>query len=161
MSSNCRWRVFAWETGVGSSQWDCNVVFEARVPTVFLRNSRSVLSTVAARSKIGQELSCFCPAIIIGGNDHAPLHLLGILLDGLWNGGGSKAVRLRQACRAEYQTFVQEQRQLEWSSTRSRPDVGDVLSFCSLPVGFRGRQCFFKVCIATNMVKPCDSLCWK
>ena len=33
----------------------------------------SVLSTVAARSKIGQGLSCFCPAIIIGGDDHAPL----------------------------------------------------------------------------------------
>ena len=37
----------------------------------------SVLSTVDARSKIGQELSCFCPAIIIGGDDYAPFHLLG------------------------------------------------------------------------------------
>ena len=43
----------------------------------------SVLSTVAARSKVGQGLSCFCPAIIIGGDDHAPLQLLGLLLDGL------------------------------------------------------------------------------
>ena len=45
--------------------------------------TNSVLSTVAARSKIGQGLSCFCLAIIIGGDNHAPLHLLGLLLDGL------------------------------------------------------------------------------
>ena len=31
----------------------------------------SVLSAVAARSKVGQGLSCFCPAIIIGGYNHA------------------------------------------------------------------------------------------
>ena len=41
----------------------------------------SVLSTVAARSKIGPGLSCFCPAIVVGGDEHAPL--LGLLLDGL------------------------------------------------------------------------------
>ena len=46
-----------------------------------------VLSTVAARSKVGQGLSGFCPAIIIGGDNHAPLHLLGLLLDGLLERG--------------------------------------------------------------------------
>ena len=50
----------------------------------------SVLSTVAAGSKIGQGLSCFCPAIIIGGDNHAPLHLLGLLLDGLLDRGWIK-----------------------------------------------------------------------
>ena len=44
----------------------------------------SVLSTVAARKKIGQGLSCFCPVIIIGGEDHAPLHPLDGLLDRGW-----------------------------------------------------------------------------
>ena len=47
----------------------------------------SVLSTVAARSKLGQGLSCFCPAIVIGGDDHVPLHLLGLLLYGLLERG--------------------------------------------------------------------------
>ena len=112
----------------------------------------SVLSTVAARSKIGQGLSCFCPAIVIGGDDHAPLHLLGLLLDGLLEGGWVKGSEI-EACRSEYQSFVQEQRQLERSSTRSRPDIGDVLSFCSSQAGFRARQHLFKVCIVTNMVK--------
>ena len=58
----------------------------------------SVLSTVVARSKIGQGLSCFCPAIIIGGDDHAPLHLLSLLLDGLLDHGWVKGSEI-EACR--------------------------------------------------------------
>ena len=115
----------------------------------------SVLSTVAARSKIGQGLSCFCPAIVIGGDDHAPLHLLGLLLDGLLERGWVKGSEI-EACRSEYQSFVQEQRQLERSSTRSRPDIGDVLSFCCSQAGFRARQHLFKVCIVTSVVKFYD-----
>ena len=115
----------------------------------------SVLSTVAARSKIGQGLSCFCPAIIIEGDDHAPLHLLGLLLDGLLDHGWVKGSEI-EACRSEYQSFVQEQRQLERSSTRSRPDIGDVLSFCSSQASFRARQHVFKVCNMTNMVNLRD-----
>ena len=115
----------------------------------------SVLSTVAAGSKIGQGLSCFCPSIILGGDNHAPLHLLDLLLDGLLDNGWVKGSEI-EACRSEYQSFVQEQRQLEQSSTRSRPDIGDVLSFCSSQAGFRARQHLFKVCIVTNMVKLRD-----
>ena len=64
----------------------------------------SVLSTVAARSKIGQGLSCFCPAIVIGGDDHAPLHLLGLLLDDLLERGWVKGSEI-EACRSEYHGF--------------------------------------------------------
>ena len=45
---------------------------------------------------------------------------------------------------------MQEQLQLEQLSTRSRPDVGDVLSFCSAQAGFRARQHLYKVCIVSN-----------
>ena len=89
-----------------------------------------VLSTVAARSVIGQGLGCFCPAIVVGGDDVAPLQPFNKLLHGLLEKGWAKGSEV-ETCRAEYQSFVQEQRQLERSSTRSRPDVGDVLSFCS------------------------------
>ena len=89
-----------------------------------------VLSTVASRSVTGQGLSSFCPAIVVGGDDFAPSQLFNKLLDVLleksWT-RGSEA----EACRAEYQSFVQEKRQLERLSTRSCPDVGDVLSICS------------------------------
>ena len=111
--------------------------------------TNSVLSTVAARSEIGQGFSCFCPAIIIGGDHNAPRHLLGLVLDGLLERGWIKGGDI-EACRAEHQSFVQEQRQLERSSTRSRPDIGDVLSFCSSQAGFRARQHLLKVCIVTK-----------
>ena len=121
-----------------------------RDPGRFLEEfTTSVMSTVAARSKVGQGLSCFCPAIIIGGDNHAPLHLLDLLLDGLLERGWMKCSGI-EACRAEYHSFVQEQRQLERSSTRSRPGIGDVLSFCSSQADFRARQHLFKVCIVTK-----------
>ena len=69
--------------------------------------------------------------------------------------GGSEV----EACRAEYQSFVQEQRQLERSSTRGRPDVGEVLSLCSAQAGFRARRHSYKVCIAANQAcgfNPCE-----
>ena len=42
-----------------------------------------VLSTVAARSAIGQGLSCFCPPVLVGGDYHALMQLSDMLLDGL------------------------------------------------------------------------------
>ena len=119
--------------------------------------TNSLLSTVAARFKIGQKLRCSCPAIIIGRDNDAPLHLLGLWLDGFLERGLIKGSKI-EASRAEYQSFVQEQRQLERSPKRSRPDVGDVLSFCSLHAGFRASQHLFKVCIVIDMVKPCERL---
>ena len=104
---------------------------------------------------MGQGLSCFCPAIIIGGDNHAPLHLLGLLLDGLLDRGWVKGSDI-EAYRSEYQSFVLEQRPLERSSTRSRPDIGDVLSFCSSQAGFHARQHLFRVCIVANLAKLRD-----
>ena len=108
-----------------------------------------VLSTVAARSVIGQGFSCFCPAIVVVGDDFAPLQLFNKPLDGLLEKGWTRGSEV-EACRAEYQSFIQEQRQLERSSTTSRPDVGDILSFCSAQVGFRARRHLYKVCMVAN-----------
>ena len=146
-------RVLAALNKIGSSYLEREFWRDARR---FLEEfTTSVLSTVTARSETGQGLSCFCPAIIIGGDDHAPLHLLGLLLDGLLDQGWVKGSEI-EACRSEYQSFVQEQQQLERSSTRSRPDIADVLSFCSSHAGFCARQHLFKVCIVANMVKLCE-----
>ena len=88
--------------------------------TVFRRDARRfieefvncVLSTVASRSIIGQGLSCFCPAFVVGEDDVAPFQFYNMLLHGLpekaWTRGSEVG-----ACRVEYQSFVQEQRQLE------------------------------------------------
>ena len=105
-----------------------------------------VLSTVAARSSIGQGLSCFCPPVLIGGDDHAPLQLFDLLLDGLLAKGWVRGSDM-EACKSEYQSFVQEQRLLERTSRRGRPDVGNVLTFCSSQAGFRVRSHLYKVCL--------------
>ena len=54
---------------------DCRRFFEALVSTI--------PSTVAARSLVGQGLSCFCPEIVIGCDDYSAFQLFGQLLDGL------------------------------------------------------------------------------
>ena len=110
-----------------------------------------VLSTVASRSVIGQWLSCFCPAIVVGGDDVAPLQLFNKLVDGLLEKGWIRGSEV-EACRSEYQSFVREQRQLERSSMRSRPDVGDGLSFCSGQAGFRARRHLYNVCFVAKQV---------
>ena len=108
-----------------------------------------VLSTVASRSVIGQGLSCFCPAIVVGGDDVAPLQLLNKQVDGLLEKSWIRGSEV-EAFRADYESFVQEQRQLERSSRRSRPDVGDVLSFYSGQAGFPARRHLYKVCSVSN-----------
>ena len=57
----------------------------------------TILSTAAARSKPGQGVSCFCPEIILGGDDHSAFLLHGQLLDGLVEYGWEKGPKLRLA----------------------------------------------------------------
>ena len=54
---------------------DCRRFLEDLVSTI--------LSTVASRSPVGQGLSCFCPEIVIGGDNYSAFHLFGQMLDGL------------------------------------------------------------------------------
>ena len=103
-----------------------------------------VLSTVATRSAIGQGLSYFFPPILVGGDEHAPMQLFDMLLDGLLEKGWVRGAEM-EARKSEYQSFVQEQRQLERTSTRSRPDVVNVLTFCSSQAVFRVRRHLFRV----------------
>ena len=101
---------------------DCRRFLEDLVSTI--------LSTVAARSQIGQGLSCFCPEIVIGGDDYSAFHLFGQLLDGLLELGW---VRGFEPAKAELHSFVREQRQVEMSSHRSRAPINSVFAFCSQP----------------------------
>ena len=84
-----------------------------------------------------------------------PLHLLGQLLDGLLERGWVKGSEI-EACRSDYQSFVQEQRQLELSSTRSRPDIGDVLTFCCSQAGFPCSSAF----VQSMYRDPCGEIPW-
>ena len=109
----------------------------------------TILSTVAAISKLGQGVSCFCPEIILGGDDHSAFFLFGQLLDGLVECGWEKGSHI-EACKAEFQSFVREQRQLERHSTRKRPDVGNILAYFSQQTGFQSRRHLFRVSSCTS-----------
>ena len=110
----------------------------------------TILSTVAARSKLGQGVSCFCPEIILGGDDHSAFFLHGQLLDGLAECGWEKGSSA-EACKAEFQSFVREQRQLERHSTKKRPDVGNILAYFAQQTGFRSRRHLFRVSCCTSL----------
>ena len=53
-----------------------------------------LLSTVASRSLIGRGISCFCPSIVVGGDDVAPFQLFNKLLDGLLEKGRTRDEKL-------------------------------------------------------------------
>ena len=103
----------------------------------------TILSTVAARSPIGQGLSCFCLEIVIGGDDYSAFHLFGQLLDGLLELGWVRGSEVEPA-KAEFHSFVREQRQVETSSHRSRAPINSVFAFCNQP-GFRSPRNLHKV----------------
>ena len=104
----------------------------------------TVLSTVAARSKLGQGVSCFCPEIIIGGDDHSVFFLFGQLLDGLVECGWEKGSTV-EACKAEFQSFVNDQCQLECHGSRRHSDISNVASYLTQPSGFRSHRHLYRV----------------
>ena len=104
----------------------------------------TVLSTVAARSKLGQGISCFCPEIIIGGDVHSACFLFGQLLDGLIACGWEKGSNI-EACKAVFQSSVNDQRQLECHASRRHSDISNVLSFLTQQRGFRSRRHLYRV----------------
>ena len=110
----------------------------------------TILSTVAARPKLGQGVSCFYPEIIHGGDDHSAFFLYGQLLDGLIECGWEKGSKV-EACKAEFQSFVREQRQLERHSTRRRPGVGNILAYFAQQTGFQSRRQLFRVNCHTSL----------
>ena len=57
----------------------------------------TILSTVAARSKLGQGVNCFCPELILGGDDHYAFFVNGQLLVGLSNVVGRREPLLKLA----------------------------------------------------------------
>ena len=62
----------------------------------------TILSTVAARSKLGQGVSCYCPEIILRGDDCSAFFLYGQPLDRLFESGWERGSNV-EACKAEFQ----------------------------------------------------------
>ena len=116
---------------------DCRRFLEDLVSTI--------LSTVAARLPIGQGPNRFCPEIVPGGNNDSAFHLFGQLLDGLLELGWVRGSEVEPA-KAQFHSFVREQRQLETSGNRSRAPIISVFAFCNQP-SFRSPRNLHKVSI--------------
>ena len=114
---------------------DCLCFLEDLVSTIFF--------TVAARSPIEQRLSSFYPEIVIRGDNYSAFYLLGQLLDGLLELGWVKGSEVEHA-KAEFHSFVREQRQVETSGNISRAPINSVFAFCNQP-SFRSRRNLHKV----------------
>ena len=97
-------------------------------------------STVAARSPVWHGLSCFCPKIIIGGDDYSAFHLSGQLLDGLLELGWVRESEIEPA-KVEFHTLIRKQRQVETSGKTFRVPTNSVFAFCDQR-GFRSRRIF-------------------
>ena len=82
---------------------DCRRFLEDLVSTI--------LSTVAAYSPVGRGLRCFCPEIVIGGDEYSVFHIFGHLLYKLLDLGCVIGSEIEPA-KAEFQYFVREQRQV-------------------------------------------------
>ena len=121
---------------------------------------KTVLSTVVARSIFGQGISSFCPAKQIDGDNHAHFQLYGLSLDGFLGNKCLKGSDVEPRL-ADYQSFMQEQRQLKRCSTRSLPNVGIDLTFFSLQAGFRARRHLFKICIVINDLGQFFNMCFE
>ena len=118
--------------------------FKSSARRFFEEFTSTVLSTVAARSKLGQGVSCFCPEIIIGGDDHSAFFLFGQLLDGLISCGWEKGSTI-EACKAEFQSFVNDQRQLECHGSRRHSDISNVVRCLTQQSGFGSRRHLYQV----------------
>ena len=87
----------------------------------------------------------FCPQIINGGDDYSAFHLFGQLLDGLLELGWVTGSEIEPA-KAEFHSFVREERQVEVTGNRSRVPINSVFGFCNRP-GFRSRRNLHKVSV--------------
>ena len=73
-----------------------------------------------------------------------PEFLFGQLLDGLVESGWEKGLTV-EACKAEFQSFVNDQRQLECHPSRKHSDISNVLSYLTHQSGFRSRRHLYRV----------------
>ena len=106
-----------------------------------------ILSSVSARSPIGRGLSSFCPEILIGGDEHSATSLFVELVNALGRLKWLKSTE-KEASKSEFQSFVRDQRELEYGSGVRRPEIGNILTTYLSQLSFRSRRNLFKVRIS-------------
>ena len=78
------------------------------------------------------------------GDDHSAFLLFGQLLDGLVECGWEKGSTV-EACKTEFQSFVNDQRQLECHASTKHSDISNVLNYLTHQSWFRSRRHLYRV----------------
>ena len=155
-SLHFRWGVFVWNACVGRSQQDCELFFEKRVPT----GGSQILGGIHKRCAFHRsclfqhwteiELFLSCNRQWWGW----PSAASSAWSFAWWAFGKGVGQRREDWNLSGWAPIIcTKQRQLERSPSRSRPDIGDVLSFCFLQADFCACQHLPTVCIMANEVK--------
>ena len=86
-------------------------------------------------------------------DDHSAFFLPGQVLDGLISCGWEKGSTI-EACKAEFQSSVNDQRQLECHASRMHSDISNVVSYLTQQSGFRGRRHLYRLSLVGFQVGP-------
>ena len=107
----------------------------------------TVLSNVAARFNLGQGVSCFCTEDYNRADDHSAFFLFRQVLNGSIACGWEKGSNI-EACRAEFQSFVNDQRQLECHAGRRHSEISNVVSYLTQQSVFGRWRHLYRVTLA-------------
>ena len=113
-----------------------------------------LLSLVFASSSVSQGLYCFCPELLLEGDDVAVLDLFGKLLKVFSDSGFLTSVEVAEA-REEFATFVVEIRLSHKSSKQRAEDIPDIISYLSKSYILLQRRSLLRVfqlsCLVVDM----------
>lgn len=113
-----------------------------------------LLSLVFASSSVSQGLYCFCPELLLEGDDVAVLELFGKLLKVFSDSGLLTSVEVAEA-REEFTTFVVEIRLSHKSSKQRAEDIPDIISYLSKSYILLQRRSLLRVfqlcCLVVDM----------
>ena len=105
----------------------------------------TILSTVAARSTDGKNLSCFSPKTVTGRDGYSTFHLFGQLLEGLIELGWVSGPEAEPA-KAELLSFFRKQREVEVSGSKLRVPINSAFAFSNQPC-LRSRGKLYKASV--------------
>ena len=107
-----------------------------------------ILSKLLVSSDFLQGVYCFCPELLLGGDDHCVFTLFSRLMRVLEESGAVSSAESRSAVE-EFATFVVDVRARHLSSGQQSEDIADVISYLLADYGFLARKSLchvFKLC---------------
>ena len=145
-----------WSGPVYKLHWRKGTVITSKVnsgpvPVIYFRNPPVLFHLPLPPDKNWVKGSTATVRRLFGGDNYSAFFRLGQRLDGLVECDREKGSKV-EACMAEWEFFMREQRQLERHSTRKRPDIGNVLDYLEQQNWFQSRHHLYRVCSVITWV---------